>query len=298
MMKARTWLLAAAFGGLAMGAVGPVAGQEPDASVRVQVNGDATVARGDSQTVLVVIKGDALVRGPVGTVVVVDGDLMIDSARVTRIVAVRADVAVGPGAAVADEIRLIDSELSVDPSVQLAARVEEGMEYWRGAALFGALVGLGFMAFVVVAGLVAAAVAPSLMREAAAAITEQTGSMLLAVLALWLALPIAAVLMLFTLIGAPTAVGCLLVLPLLWFLGYLVSGICLGDFILRRARGGGEPVHPYRAAALGLVILLVAGWIPFFGSLVALGSGLAGSGALVVIGWRRFVAGWRQAPAR
>lgn len=291
-------LVAAAVCCLAAGAASPLMGQEPDASVRVQVNGDAIVARGDSQTILVVVRGDALVRGAVGTVVVVDGDLLIDSARVARVIAVRTDVRVGPGSAVTDRVRLVDAELSVDPSVQIAATVEEGWDLSHGAALFGLIAGLGFMVFVVVAGLVAAAVAPSLMREAGAAITENTGPMLIGSLVLWLAVPIASGLMLFTFIGAPTAVAILLALPLLWFLGYLVSGICLGDFILRRYRGGLEPVHPYRAAALGLVILLVAGWLPFFGSIVSLGAGVVGSGSLVLMGWRRFVAGWRQAPSR
>src|SRR4029077_5563567 len=70
-------------------------------------------------------------------------------------------------------------------------------------------------------------------------------------------IPIVAVLLLVTVIGAPLGIGILLVLwPLAAFVGYLVAGIWIGDWVLQRSVG--DPgTRPYRAAIIGVLILLV-----------------------------------------
>lgn len=265
--------------------------QDRQGAVRIEVNGDAIVGPGDPRDLLVVIGGNARIADSVGTVIIVDGSLALNDARVGHIFAVQANVEVGPGSRVSHQIQLIDSEMSVDPDARVYASIRRGVDLRRGAVVFGVLIGIGFSVAVVLAGLGAAAVAPSLVREAGAAITERTGPTLLSALVVWVVLPTGALFLLFTLVGAPTAVGVLLVLPLLWFAGYIVSGIRLGDYLLRRLRGVLEPVHPYRAAGIGLVVLVMAGWLPFIGSVISPVAGLLGSGSLAFIGWQRFATG-------
>ena len=53
--------------------------------------------------------------------------------------------------------------------------------------------------------------------------------------------PIAAVLLLVTVVGAPLGLGILLLAwPLLAYLGYLFAGVMFGDWLVTRMRGAGS----------------------------------------------------------
>ena len=59
--------------------------------------------------------------------------------------------------------------------------------------------------------------------------------------------------------------------PTLGFLGYLVSGVRLGEVVLGRWRGRAETGPPYLSAATGLLLLLVAAGLAVCGvGLIAL----------------------------
>jgi hypothetical protein len=106
--------------------------------------------------------------------------------------------------------------------------------------------------------------------------------------------PLAAVLLMITVIGAPLGVGVLLgALPLAALLGYLVAGIWIGDWLLGRVSHGGPEVRPYRAAIVGVLILQVLGVIP---ALAALAS-LFGLGAVLLFAWRTLRGHEAAAPA-
>ena len=96
-------------------------------------------------------------------------------------------------------------------------------------------------------------------------------------------LPILALLVTATVIGAPIGLGALLVvLPALAFLGWIVAAIWVGDWILLRMRGSVEAGQPYAAALVGVVALAFAGIVPFVGAIAT----LFGYGALLLMGWR------------
>ena len=78
-------------------------------------------------------------------------------------------------------------------------------------------------------------------------------------------------------------------MPALGFLGYLVTGIRLGDYIIGAMRGSDEAWHPYLAAAVGLGALVVAGWIPVLGAVVSPVAAFLGGGALAL---RRMTPGY------
>ena len=94
-------------------------------------------------------------------------------------------------------------------------------------------------------------------------------------------LPIAALLLALTIIGAPVGALALLALPLLLLLGYACAGLGLGEWFFNRL---GEP----RSAGLralhmlgGLVCLGLLGLIPWAGPLVPVIATLCGLGALL-----------------
>jgi hypothetical protein len=92
----------------------------------------------------------------------------------------------------------------------------------------------------------------------------------------------------FTVIGLPLGFAILLVLlPIMWILGYVVAGTRLGFFIdeLRGARTDLE--HPYLTSVIGVAILQLIGLVPWVGGFVVLLAGLFGAGAIVVHAWRR-----------
>jgi hypothetical protein len=90
-----------------------------------------------------------------------------------------------------------------------------------------------------------------------------------------------------TVIGIPIGIGIFLfILPALGFLGYLIVGIRLGDYILGVIRGRDEAWHPYLAALVGLVILLFFGTVPILGSILSPVAAMLGAGALVLLAWR------------
>jgi hypothetical protein len=93
------------------------------------------------------------------------------------------------------------------------------------------------------------------------------------------------VLLFITIVGAPLALGILFVAwPLAAFVGYLVAGIWLGDWILSRTSGTVIRERPYLAAVIGLVVLQVLGIWPVFSMIAS----VFGYGAILLLAWRTF----------
>jgi hypothetical protein len=91
-----------------------------------------------------------------------------------------------------------------------------------------------------------------------------------------------------TVIGAPLAFGIAFGLwPLAAFLGYLVAGIAIGDWIVGRLSPSVTRQRPYLAAVVGLVVLEVVGILPFVSAVAT----LFGYGAVLLLAWRTLRAG-------
>ena len=97
------------------------------------------------------------------------------------------------------------------------------------------------------------------------------------------ALPILAMLLIATVVGAPIGLAMLFVLlPALAVLAWIVAAIWIGDWILARTRGAAEPDRPYLAAVVGVIVLAIAGVLPFVSAIAT----LFGFGALLLAAWR------------
>lgn len=255
--------------------------------VLVRVKGDATLEAGEEAGTVVVVGGDLTMRGTAKTVVVVDGTANIDGATIETLVVVQGEVFMTNGATVTGDVYIPNSDLNDDGSVEVSGDVVRNYADFAAAfAFFGMIFIIGVGVASILSVLLMAGVAPGLIRRAEDVILEEFGKVALAGVFFWIVLPIAAALLLLTIVGTPTSLAVwFFVMPALAFVGYLVSAILIGHWVVDRDRSAS---HPYAAGAVGALILMAAGFIPFVGGLVGAAAVLVGAASLALLAWRSF----------
>ncbi|MEO6410254.1 MAG: hypothetical protein ABIO45_16090 [Burkholderiaceae bacterium] len=116
-------------------------------------------------------------------------------------------------------------------------------------------------------------------------------------LLLVLVVPLVAVLLVLTLLGIPFALALLALYPLLTMLGFVIAAVALGQRLGWAFRStpaaaspaavpapapSASPAPTFGLAALGLLVLMLVGWLPFIGWLLLSLATLAGLGAIVL----------------
>ncbi|MFN0098540.1 MAG: hypothetical protein ACKVS7_07690 [Gemmatimonadaceae bacterium] len=271
-----------------------------DSGLQVRVGGDIAVSTGAKEAFVLVVRGSADVAGTVGALVVVDGDARITGGTVGDLTVVRGRAILSEGAQVTRDVHLFEAELSTDSASRVLGEIERGVRARVARDFFRvvALIGLGVLIAVVLAGALGAVLAPTQVRAAGRLMTAETGPVLLTSFVVWLVLPVAAGMLIPTIVGLPLGIGYFVfVLPALAFLGVIVSGTWLGDAIIRRLRAAETTTlpHPAAAAALGITTLILIGRIPFIGLIAAVGM-LLGSGAATRAAWRAVIGVSKPAP--
>lgn len=106
--------------------------------------------------------------------------------------------------------------------------------------------------------------------------------------------PVAAVLLMVTVVGSALGVAGLVVYGLALVAGFLTGALCTGDLLVAWLHRGAPPSLGTSILALlvGLIVIALLRWIPLVGGLVSLGVLLFGSGGLVLHGYRAWK-GWR-----
>jgi uncharacterized membrane protein len=141
-----------------------------------------------------------------------------------------------------------------------------------------------------------AALAARQVRQAEAIISHEPVMALATGIVGLIAFPLIGIVLIVTLVGAPIGVALLLqVWPLVAFVGYLVAGIWIGDWVLRRSSSEAVRERPYLAAVLGLVILGFMAIIPVLAIVTAIAS-LFGFGAVILLAIRTIRSGHRTQP--
>jgi hypothetical protein len=255
--------------------------------VILSTQGDVNVPAGDHVDAVIVVGGTATIAGEVNTVFVVDGSANLTGARIESVVAVRSPVTVGAGTVVLGDVMKLDSIVTRVGDAQIQGGIRDigvdaaGVGFFLGPAVL--LVYVGFAIAAIAAGLLLAGIAARRVRAAEQVISREPVQVLLVGIA-GVFLPILVALALFvTIVGAPLGVGILIGLwPLAAFIGYLVAGIWIGDWILRRASPGPVRERPYLAAVIGLIVLEVVGIWPFLPMIAT----LFGYGAVLLLAWR------------
>jgi len=260
--------------------------------VVISTEGDVTIPAGEHADVVVVIKGTANVQGEVNTLVVVEGTAYLAGARLETVVAVTSSIEVGDGTVIYGELQRLDSTVHQTGNVEIQGGITDlsGWFLESAAVLAPALIllWLGFGLSTIVVALLLAALAARQVREAGRLISsDPLGTGLIGFLSV-IAIPIGAILLMVTVIGAPLGLGVLLAaMPMLAYAGYLTAAIWTGEWILRRTGPERERERPFLAAILGVVVFGALGLVPVLGLVVTVAS-LLGFGALVRVAFRTF----------
>jgi hypothetical protein len=175
---------------------------------------------------------------------------------------------ISPGARVIGEVR------HIAPAPAPAWQGRGPSLIWAlGLALLGAL-GFAFL--------------PKLSRAVVQIASDETRSALLVGACLLFGVPVAALLALFTILGAPLALVALALYALCLPLGYVVSGMALSERLWRRWGPAGEPRTAHRFLTLSLVLVLLAALcsVPVLGWGVTVLLLSAGMGSLALHAWR------------
>lgn len=258
--------------------------------VLLSVGGDVTLPAGEHADAVIVINGTATIRGEVNTVVAIDGAANLLGARTESIVAVRSPIEIGADTVVQGDVMTLDSVVHQTGNAEVAGEVRDlaGALIGIGAVLAPALILLwiGFGLATVVAGLLLAGLAARQVREAETLISREPVLTLASGIVGMFAVPVVAVLLMITVVGAPLGVGILLMAwPLLGFIGYLVAAIWIGDWVLHQTARGQAGERPYLAATVGVLILQVLAIVPAAAVVVAIAS-LFGFGAVLLLAVR------------
>jgi hypothetical protein len=255
--------------------------------VLVSSQGDITVPAGEHADVVVVVNGVATIHGDVNTIVVVDGSASLLGARAETIVAVRSPIELGVDTVVLGDVMTIESVVHQTGNAEVVGRVTNmataiaGFGFAIGSALL--LLWIGFGLAMIVAGLLLAGLASRQVRAAEAVISEEPVTAFVAGIVGLFAFPIIGVALIATLVGAPLGVALLFqVWPMLAFIGYLVAGIWIGEWVLHRTSTERIRERPYLASSIGLLILGLLGLVPVLGIVSAIAS-LFGFGAVMVL---------------
>lgn len=231
--------------------------------------------------------GRIAVRGAVnGHLSAGAGTLLIDAPIGGDVEAVAGTLEIGPNARIAGTLRYRSTEpLERDPAAQVVGEIvrvgpdlakwsSEAREMRRGAGLFWTT-GLMLLAALLVA------VTPRLSASVSESLRGRPGfSLVLGFVALVCA-PIAAVLLLVTIIGVPLALllvfAWLALLPVAW----ASTGIAVGDWLLARGASARADRTGWRvvAAMLGVLVLALASRVPWLGGWIGFAALIAGLGA-------------------
>jgi hypothetical protein len=245
---------------------------------RYVVSGDVLVAKGETVGDLVVLDGNVVVRGAVhGDIVAIGGDVTLRGTVTGDVVTIAKRATLGRRARVGGDVKWVQDRPVVAPGAVVTGKVKRFDAGSFGTP--GIEVAIGFWLAVtisfVLGGLLLVLLAPGLFDGVVRAARAGRGRAIIAGILLLILLPIIAVALLVTVIGAPLGIGLLLAVGPLYAIAYIASAMVLG----RRVVKSGGRVAAFLA---GLGILRLIALIPFVGSLIGLLATIFGLGALFV----------------
>ena len=265
---------------------GAAAADDRNGDTIVVITGGATVAEGETVEDVFVVNGPVRIAGTVdGDVFVVSGDTEI-SGEVTGDVTVIAEPAViDSGARIDGDLRYGDEKPEIASGAQIDGEVSDegwsdlrpdGWVGWVGWAVFWFALALSSLALGLLLLLIAPRAADAAYRQA----HDGAWGSVAAGLAIFILLPILAVLALATLVGLPLGIAVLLALLPLGAIAHVTTLWVVGRALVKPPRG--------RVVAFltGWAIFSAIALIPFIGILAWLAAIVFGLGVLGLALWR------------
>ena len=258
--------------------VGPMA----TVAGNVNVGGGQVSLRGAVKGSVTASGGRVLIDGPV------DGDVVSNAGRLT----------LGPNARLAGALRYRSGdELVRDPAAQVAGPIEhlplpgrsasspaQREHSWRERAHRAAPSWWWTAGLMAIAALLVAGLPVTSLRMADGLRTRLGWSLLWGLIAL-VCIPVAALILMISIVGIPLALLVVLLYLALLLLGYVGSAVAVGQWALARFKADAVARIGWRIAAAMAAVLALAllGRVPFVGGLVALLAVLAGIGGVVLL---------------
>ena len=258
--------------------------------------GDVDIPAGEQADAVVVIGGNARIDGTVNALVVIDGTATTRGATLETLAVINGSAELAAGTTVLGDVHRLGSTITRADGVEISGSIRD---LSGDIAAFGLFIGaaaiilwIGFGLATLLVGLLVAGLAARQVRTATALISRETGTTILVGLLAIVVPPVAAVLLMVTVIGIPAGIGLLVVLwPAVAFIGYIVAAIWLGEWLLgRRSPEAPQAARPYAAAAIGLGVGFVIGLVPFVTAILS----ILGLGAVVLASWRTLRGGTAQ----
>jgi hypothetical protein len=265
------------------------AGGQLDLGPMATVSGNATLAG-----------GRVLLRGAIkGSLRVAGGQVTIDAPVGGDVLATTGELTLGPNARIGGKLRYYSgNEIKRDPAAQVGS-VERGPLPGRGASAplhreggWGAragarTVGLGWLwtlGLMAIAALLVGSM-PVTSKRVAHALRMRPGASLGWGFVALVCIPVAALILMVTIVGIPLALLALLLYGLLLLVGYVASAVGLGQWALLRFKAEAAERNGWRIASAMAAVLVLAllGSVPFVGGFIALLAILAGIGAIVLL---------------
>ena len=253
---------------------------------QVVLTGNVVVGPNETAGTIVVFDGPVTIRGLVtGDVVAFHGPVRVLGGRVNGDITTATDtIVVGPRGFVGGDLQYGDERPVIAPGARIGGELKK-FSFSTDASPFSGFIFtlLWWIALTVsslLLGLVLVGLWPRAVDAASAAWSRSPGPAIGWGALIFFGLPIAAVVLLVTLVGIPLGVGLLLALAPLYAVGYVAAAYVLGRMLIK------PPGNRIVAFLVGLAILQVIYLVPILGPLVAIVATVIGLGALLVAGWR------------
>jgi hypothetical protein len=248
--------------------------------------------------------GQLRLQGTVkGHVQAAGGRVRIDGPVGGDVIATSGHVELGPQARIAGKLRYRSGDaLQQDPAAQVSGGIELLAPGWGGPettasapapAATAPTQGFGWLGWFWTAGLIVVAalwlgLAPRTSARSSQALRERPGWSLGLGFVWLVCVPVAALLLVLTIIGIPLALFALAVYLAVLPLAYVAGAVGLGDWALHRWQAVRASSVRWRIAAAAATLLLVTwlGHLPWLGAVLGLLLLLAGLGGLLLL-WQR-----------
>jgi hypothetical protein len=250
---------------------------------QIVLSGDVQVRRGQEVGEVVVLRGTATVAGVVrGDVVVLDGRIDVTGQVSGSVVSVGGSVALGPSSRVVGDVLAHDRVIAA-PGARVDGDVRQGVTFTFRTPIeaLGAFAPwLAVWCSVLALGLLLLLLGPKAADAVATAARRSPWVSVGWGFVAFVALPLAGVIGVFTLVWLPLGLGLLLSLFLLYSVGLAWSAFALGRVLWH------EPRSRVVAFVIGWAILAAVAAIPIVGGIVWVAGAVFGLGAGTVAIWR------------
>jgi hypothetical protein len=266
----------------------PAAAQSSDEGLQsddqIVLNGRLVVPEGETVGLAVIFNGPAVIEGTVREgVVVFNGRAEISGSVADDVVVFNGDLVVRSGAEVGGDL-VSQSTPEIEQGATVSGSTESvatrfDFEGFGFASRFVWWIGYSISSLVL--GLVLLLLFPGLDPSAITAWRERTGESIGWGVGVFFLVPLAAILLLITVVALPLGLFVMLGLALVYTVGYVVGAAVLGRLVVR------PPTSRFLAFLVGWLIARAFALIPVVGGLAWLLASVVGLGVLFVVARRR-----------